>query len=294
MLTLYDTFYRPPAESGSALLEVSVGCSYGACTFCRLANNATPLQLVSWQMLGQNLLELVCHGETATRMFLTGENVLAFQTRYLLDIFQYVKSFLPCMTEFAMYSRADDIARKTDKQLKNLRDSGLNTLYVGVESGNAHILKNCNKGETPKEIVAQLHRLDELGIHYGLSSILGLGGTALWREHALDTAALYNSVRPVSLRVMTLTPMEGTPLASAVDKGQFELSPPQLILREELLLLESIDYTDHVCHFWGNHISNAVPVQGKLPTDRQRMVERLHNAINQQEEIPQQAPVHSW
>ena len=178
-----------------------------------------------------------------------------------------------------MYGRADDILHKTDEQLQALHDEGLNTIYVGVESGNRQVLKDCRKGEVPEEIVQQLHRLDNIGIQYGLSSILGLGGVKLWKQHALDTAELYNQVRPRSIRVMTLTPMEGTPLEDAVKKGLFHIPPPEIILQEELLLLETLNYADHRCRFIGNHVSNKQPIVGNVPDDQPWMIQALREAL---------------
>lgn len=278
METIYETIHRPPPEARSALLEVSVGCSYGKCTFCRLSNGEIPLQLVSPQVLVSNLAEMAEQGETAERMFLTGENVLAFKTQYLLDVFMMVKSYLPRIREFAMYARADDILRKTDEQLEKLRLAGLHTVYVGVESGNAQVLSMCHKGETPELIVEQLHRLDRLGIQYGLSSILGLGGKKLWQQHAKDTAALYNQVHPRSIRVMTLTPMEGTPLEKAVADGDFCLLSNEEILQEELLLLKSLQVSK-AFRFIGNHVSNDVPMVGNFPEDLQKLIRNLEDAM---------------
>lgn len=280
MATFYDTVYRPPTEARSLLLEVSVGCSYGKCTFCRLSSGEIPLQLASPKMLTDSLMEMVNSGAAGERLYLTGENVLAFQTRYLLDLFGLVKSYLPDIREFAMYGRADDIGRKSDEQLGWLREAGLDTVYVGVESGNASVLAACNKGETLAEIIQQLHRLDRAGIRYGLSSILGLGGTELWREHARDTAALYLQVSPRSIRVMTLTPMQGTPLAADVAAGRFHLPPPRLILEEEHLLLEALDGISP-CRFVGNHGSNALALVGNLPNDRQKLLNALSAALEE-------------
>ena len=279
MATLEETVYRPPLENESALLEISLGCSYGRCTFCRYSDGNTPLQLLSPEMLCENLEELVAQGEQAKRMFLLGGNVLAFKSRYLADIFRLVRRYLPGVTQFSMYARADDVAQKTDEQLEELRRGGLDTLYIGVESGNARILENCRKGETPKEIVAALHRLDRVGLSYGLSSILGLGGREMWWQNALDTAALYNEVNPISIRVMTLTPMAGTPLAVEAATGSFRPLTPRQALEEERLLLEAISKTHAPCLFVGTHVSNSVPVKGMLPRDRDRMIEALSNAI---------------
>lgn len=288
MATFYDTIYRPPTEARSLLLEVSAGCSYGKCTFCRLSNGEVPLQLASRGMLIDSLMELATRGEAGKRLYLTGENVLAFRTRYLLDLFELVKSFLPGIREFAMYGRADDIAGKSDQQLSWLHEAGLDTVYVGVESGNARVLETCNKGETPEEIIRQLHRLDRAGIRYGLSSILGLGGEELWREHARDTAALYLQVSPRSIRVMTLTPLEGTPLAADVAAGRFRLPPPRMILEEERALLEALDGVSP-CRFVGNHGSNALPLVGNLPGDRQRLIGILTAAL-EGGPVPEAAP----
>lgn len=278
MATFYETIYRPPTEARSLLLEVSAGCSYGKCTFCRLSDGSVPLQLASPQMLIDSLMELVAGGEGGERLYLTGENVLAFKTRYLLDLFALVRSYLPGIREFALYGRADDIAGKSDEQLSWLHEAGLDTVYVGVESGNPQVLLACNKGETPEEIVLQLHRLDAAGIRYGLSSILGLGGTALWREHARDTAALYRQVAPKSIRVMTLTPLPGTPLAADVAAGRFQIPSTRTILEEERLLLEGLDGISP-CRFVGNHGSNALPLTGNLPDDRKKLVNILSAAL---------------
>lgn len=282
METIYDTIHRPPPESRSALLEVSVGCSYGKCTFCRLSNGEIPLQLVSTGTLTANLEEMALRGEPSSRMFLTGENVLAFRTQYLLDVFALVRSYLPSIQEFAMYARADDILRKTDEQLTHLRANGLHTLYVGVESGNAQVLDRCKKGETPELILQQLQRLDRLGIQYGLSSILGLGGVELWQQHAQDTAALYNQTHPRSIRVMTLTSMPGTPLEQEIRDGLFRPLSPKQILQEELLLLRELRLTGPV-RFVGNHVSNDIPMVGYIPADLAQMIQKLEDAL---EKIP--------
>jgi radical SAM superfamily enzyme YgiQ (UPF0313 family) len=280
MATLEGTVYRPPLEAGSVLLEIALGCSYGKCSFCQYANGETPLQLIPSEVLADNLEEMAVQNIRGSRMFLLGGNVLAFKTRYLTDIFHFAQSYLPEITQFSMYARADDVMHKTDEQLSALRDAGLRTVYIGVESGSARILRSCRKGETPEEIVAALHRLDHIGIQYGLSSILGLGGEALWRENALETAALYSEVHPLSVRVMTLTPMPGTPLAASVADGSFRLEPPRTSLEEELLLLENMRCgADSPCRFVGSHGSNSVAVAGNLPADREKLTGILRNAI---------------
>lgn len=295
MYTLEKRVYRPPLEANSALLEVSLGCSYGKCTFCRYANGETPLQLLPAEILGDNLAEMADEDIRGNRMYLLGGNVLAFKAKYLIDVFQYVQSYLPQITQFSMYGRADDVLHKTDSQLESLRQAGLHMVYIGVESGNREILKNSRKGETPDQIVTALHKLDKMQIHYGLSSILGLGGQEMWRRHALDTADLYNRVRPDSIRVMTLTAMPGTPLERNVQNGRFKPASPHTILQEEALLLQNIRYADHDCWFAGTHVSNSIPLEGSLLTDKQKMLVKLKKAIKaESDQSLQQSDLKEW
>lgn len=279
METIYETIYRPPTEHKSALLELSVGCSWGRCTFCRLANGAIPLQAAARETLEANLLEMACAGETPHRMFLTGENALAFKTSYLLETFGLVRRFLPSVREFAVFGRADDVLSKTPEQLDALQKAGLATVYVGVESGNAAILRRVRKGAGPKQTTASLKRLDEAGIAYGLSAIMGLGGPEMWEDHARDTAALFNGVNPASIRLMTLTPMPGTPLAEEVEAGTFTLSSPLQILREERMLIGLLNPGKKGYRLVANHVSNQIPITGNLPQDREKLLDILDRAL---------------
>lgn len=281
MQTIYETIYRPPLEAQSSLLELSAGCSWGKCIFCRLAAGHVPLQLVPEDILRQNLLEKSLSGNMPERMFLTGENALSFKTDYLLHVFGLVRAYLPFVREFAMFGRAVDVETKNDAQLLKLKEAGLKTVYVGLESGNAETLRLVAKGVTPEKLLTQLARLDKAGIGYGLSAIFGLGGRQLSRAHALDTASFINSVHPESVRFMTLTPMPETPLAKMVESGRFSQLSPEEVLAEERLLIGSLEPGSHSYRFYGNHVSNAVPLKGNMPEDRERILAALDHALGQ-------------
>lgn len=281
MQTIYETIYRPPLEAASSLLELSAGCSWGKCSFCRLASGHVPLQLVSEETLRQNLLEKSLAGEMPERMFLTGENALSFRTDYLLHVFGLVRAYLPFVQEFAMFGRAADVLTKTDAQLIQLKDAGLKTVYVGLESGNAETLRLVCKGVTPEELRGQLRRLDHAGIGYGLSAIFGLGGKELSRQHAQDTASFINSVSPASVRFMTLTPMPETPLAKMVESGRFIPLSRSEALAEERLLITQLEPGAHAYRLYANHVSNLVPLVGDMPSDKADILATLDQALGQ-------------
>lgn len=281
MQTLYETIYRPPLEAGSNLLELSVGCSWGRCAFCRLADGHIPLQLVPERILRQNLLEKSLSGEMPERMFLTGENALSFKTDYLLHVFTLVRAYLPTVREFAMFGRAVDVETKSDNQLEQLKDAGLATVYVGLESGNSETLRLVAKGVTPEKMHWQLRRLDLLGIGYGLSAIFGLGGKDLSVDHARDTAGFINAVRPQSVRFMTLTIMSGTPLARMAELGKFRQLAPQDALAEERSLIQALEPGETGYRLWANHVSNSLPLAGNMPEDKDRLLKALDTALKQ-------------
>ena len=50
-----------------------------------------------------------------------------------------------------MYARTDNISKKSDEDLKILKNAGFNDLYLGVECELNDVLKNLNKGYTADE-----------------------------------------------------------------------------------------------------------------------------------------------
>lgn len=281
MQTLYETIYRPPLEADSSLLELSVGCSWGKCAFCRLADGHIPLQLVPESILRQNLLEKSLMGEMPERMFLTGENALSFKTDYLLHVFTLVRAYLSTVRQFALFGRAVDVETKSDDQLEQLKNAGLATVYVGLESGNSETLKLVAKGTTPAKMHKQLQRLDLLSIDYGLSAIFGLGGKRLSAEHAHDTAEFINSVKPQSVRFMTLTVMPGTPLERMVEQGKFEQLTTLEALAEERSLINALEPAGRGYRLWANHVSNSLPLAGNIPEEKERILKALDTALEQ-------------
>ena len=88
----------------------------------------------------------------AYRLFLLGENAFVLDYEKLSVIFDMTDQYMPNIHEFAMYSRIDDIARKTDEELRFLHQMGLTTLHIGLESGSDSILLEQKKGVTSMDM----------------------------------------------------------------------------------------------------------------------------------------------
>lgn len=278
MLYQEDIIYRPPFEAESMLIEVTIGCTYGKCTFCMCSSGEREFEMIPMDTLEENIQILGIHEWHKTSAFLLGENVFALSTERLKAIFQLINKYAPNVNKISMYSRAVDVLSKSKAELMQLKILGLGDLYIGIESGNDEILKACEKGETVAELREALNLLDEMKIGYGLSSIFGLGGKKRWQENAIDTAEFYNSVNPKNIRVMTLTALENTKLFTQIQSGEFIEQSPGEILLEERLFLENLNVTD--CVFLGTHVSNNVPLVGILPKHKEALLGLLDEVIS--------------
>lgn len=96
--------------------------------------------------------------------------------------------------------------------LKDMRDSGLIEIFVGVESADNQIKENIHKGTTIEQDTSVLEWCKELGITCKMSFIFGLPGESL--DSMLRTKDWILENRPHRVQVDRLIPFPGTPLTS--------------------------------------------------------------------------------
>lgn len=260
----HDTIYLPPHEQATAALEVSLGCSWHKCTFCDFAKDA--FQIHPMERIVHDLKILAQLRPDDTRLFFLGENAFCMGAERLLAIIEEVRRSMPKVREYAMYSRIDDILRKSDQELKMLAGEGIQTLHIGVESGSDSILEARKKGITSAEVIEALRRLDQVGIDYYVTVIPGLGGRSFSRLHAIETARMLNQVHPRNIWCLKLKLWENTPLYDEARRGAFEEMTPAEILREERLLIENLTVKD--CLFEDTTVLDQFTIQGILPKQK--------------------------
>ena len=139
-----STVYRPLGEEDSILAEIAVGCSWRKCAFCDFTRD--PFGLIPLETVRKNIQTMGELGVNGTRVFLLGQNAFCRGADELMQIFGYLRHYLPQINEISMYARADDILRKTPEQLQTLRELGLTDLHIGVESGSDTVLAMAEKG----------------------------------------------------------------------------------------------------------------------------------------------------
>jgi radical SAM superfamily enzyme YgiQ (UPF0313 family) len=157
----------------------------------------------------------------------------------------------------------------------------LTRLHVGLETGNRELLKEIEKGATPEEMVEAGRKAKEAGFEYSLYVLLGIGGEGKWEQHAKGTAEVLNQIDPHFIRVRTFVSQPNSPLYGAMMEGRFQPASTETILKETKLLLEGLRVTSE---FLSDHISNLLPLHGKLPGDKEKMDWKIGEALKELEE----------
>ena len=85
-------------------------------------------------------------------------------------------------------------SRRTAKQWSHLRQLGLDTLFLGVESGSPRVLKLLRKPGHPRLILSLVQKLKQAGIKVNVIIMTGVGGKEMALEHVESTALLLNSL----------------------------------------------------------------------------------------------------
>ena len=270
--------YRPPYEANSLLLQVTLGCSHNKCTFCYMYPDVQ-FRVCPMEEVEADIEEAARYCPNVRRVFLEHGDAFVLSAERLLKIADAIHRRLPKVETIAMYASIQNIKTKTDEELRQLRDAGIHGLDIGVESGLDAALTYMNKGHTAAEAREQLLRLAEAGMDYSFNAILGCGGAELWQENADATADLINAVQPHLLFIGSLHAQPGCRLYQDMRSGAFKECTIGQLLDEQERLIRRLNLKD--TYYFGSHPSNLVPMQGRLPDQKQDMIEAVQETREQ-------------
>jgi len=216
------------------------------------------------------------YGDKVTTVFIGDSNSLVAKTDVLIQILNSLYASFRHVERVTSYARAKTLAKKPIEDLEKIFKAGLTRLHVGLETGDRELLKEIEKGTTPEEMIEAGRRAKRAGFEYSLYVLLGIGGEENWERHAKGTAEVLNQIDPHFIRVRTFIPQPNSPLYDAMEEGDFHLASPETILKETKLLLEGLQVTSQ---FLSDHISNLLPLHGKLPEEKGRMVQMIEDAL---------------
>lgn len=279
----YDTpVFRPPSEARSFILRVTRGCAHNKCTYCNMYRGV-PFQILSDEEISRQIALAVHYGkESVRRVFLADGDALVLPTAKLLKILQALRGNFPKLQRVASYAAPKDILRKSEDELRQLKEAGLQLLYYGMETGDDITLKAVNKGVNAAEAIEAGRRVTASGMKLSLMVILGLAGKEGSQRHALETAKAINIIQPTMLSALCLMLYRGSELLDQFENGEFNPLSPQGLMEELHLMMQNIDLPqDKHCLFRSNHVSNYVQLAGTLPKDKDRLLREIAYSAQQ-------------
>lgn len=272
------SIYRPPSEANSYILQATLGCSWNHCTYCDMYRDKQFRVRAPAETLEDIAMAAATYGERIDKVFVADGDALVMTLDEWEPILRQCREQFPRLRRVSAYATARNLNEKTEAELRQLREWGLSLLYIGPESGDDVTLKRIAKGAGFAEHVTAAQKAHAAEIKLSAIFLLGAGGIERSAEHAEASARLAGAMDPRFVSCLTLTVVPGTPIAKLEETGRFELPDIMGLLRELRTFVDLARPSDAI--FRSNHASNYLPLAGRLPRDRERIVQVLDAALS--------------
>ena len=283
MIEYVNPFFRPPSEAKSFILQATIGCSHNNCTYCAMYRKEEQKFRVRPMDEIKEIIDTATQSDLIDdRVFIADGNALVLSKKKLIEIMDYLKEKNPGIERIRMYANVGDILRQGTSNLKELKEHGLDMVYIGFESGDDIVLERIKKGANHEQTVSASLILKEAEIMNSAMVLLGMGGTDRSLEHAEATGKLLTSCDPEYVGALSLQVRPGAPLYEEMERGEFELPNKFQLVKELEVLVQNTELTDG--YFFSNHISNYLPIKAKFPEDKKRVLAEIRTVLESGDE----------
>ena len=201
----YHRIYKPvgilpPDQYFSVVLQAAEGCSFNTCTFCTFYRDRA-FRIKSPQEFrdhAEAVRDFLGGGLSLRRtIFLGDANALVIPQRMLLTLFDIVHEVYDVERLGGIYAFLDGFSgqKKSARDYAVLRERGLKTVYIGMESGNEALLHFLKKPGKSSDAVEAVRTIKAGGVSVGVIVLLGAGGQQYARRHVQDTIRAINAMR---------------------------------------------------------------------------------------------------
>ena len=268
--------YRPPSEADSLIVQATIGCSYNHCTYCDMYREKSFRLRDLREVLADVSAAGAAFGDEVTKVFVADGDALVMPMEHWIPLLERCQTAFPNLRRVSAYAMARNVLEKTEQELAALRGRGLSLLYMGPESGDDRTLKRIAKGDDRGAHVLAAQKARSADIALSVIALLGIDPERPL-EHAEATGTLVTEMDPAFFSALTVTVVPGTPLAKLRDRGRYAVPAVPDLLRELRAMVDVARPTDAV--FRTNHASNYLPLAGRLPRDRARIVAVIDAAL---------------
>lgn len=210
------------------------------------------------------------------RVFLTGANPFVLKTEKLLEIASLIHKYFPSVNSIGCFARITDSANKTDDELICLHRAGYNGLTIGVETADDKALAFMRKGYNSKDILTQCKRLEQADIEYGFFYLTGISGKGKGEAGAKASARVFNQLHPFLIGPNMLTIYPESDLYQEIQNVNWEEESEIEKYQELRTLVENLNIPTY---FAAMGASNAFQLRGRLPEDKEQLLETLDRII---------------
>ena len=287
---LIEPVFRPPSEWDALLIGVTTGCTH-KCTFCSMYRTKKFSIRKDIEEIKADILKArEMYGDKIKKLFFEDGNAFVVKPDILIELTRYARQIHPNLKKVSAYAHAKDILKKSDDDLKRLAAAGFTMVYVGIESGDDQVLKDCKKGVTQDEYALAAQKCHRTGIDWSGIFLLGLTGDDPEKshQHAVESARLINRMAPSTPRKWYISPLtlEVTPGSDIWTQKETMLFQPlsaTQILEELYTLIEHTSDDLKGCIFNTNHASNYLSLKGELARDKYDFLKIVETGIHHPE-----------
>ncbi len=232
----------PPDQYFAVVLQLAEGCSFNTCTFCTFyrdrAFRIKPPD--AFREHARAVRDFLGDGLSLRRtIFLGDANALVIPMKMLLPLVEVVHEVYDVERLGGLYAFLDGFSgqKKTAADYAALRERGLKTVYIGMESGHAPLLRFLKKPGEPGDVVEAVRAIKAGGVSVGVIVLLGAGGQQYAAAHVRDTIDALNAM-PLDMDDLIyfseLHVSEGMDYArDAYDAGLRPLTPEERVAQGE-------------------------------------------------------------
>jgi radical SAM superfamily enzyme YgiQ (UPF0313 family) len=270
------TVYRPPSEAGSLIIQATVGCPHNKCAFCGMYSDKKFKKRSSEEVVEDLDMALDAYGPGVRTIFLADGNTAALPTDTLVAIGEAARDRFPELERITMYGSARFLVKKSRQEWRTIGDAGITRVHSGLESGDPATLEQIRKGVEPESAAEAFNHVMAAGIELSVYLMVGVAGLERWREHAEGSAKVLNRASPDFVRLRTFVPILGTEWCERWQRGELTLLNAHQALEETRLLVTRLRGPTFLL---SDHISNFLDVHGRIPEDKQIMIEGIDQAL---------------
>ena len=218
----------PPDQYLSVVVQLTVGCWYGRCTFCSFYGGR-PYRV-------RSLAEFAGHVQAAKAffgpglarrcgVFLGDANALALPTRRLLPYLEVVaRAFgtdgLLQLHGLHAFLDAFSGRRRRERAWRQLAGWGLRRVYIGLESGSDALLRFLDKPGGSEDALVTVRALHGAGVNVGVILMVGAGGDRFAEEHVRESVRVVNAMELGPGDMLYLSPFVEPPQGPYAERAR--------------------------------------------------------------------------